>query len=128
MKAFMSRLDPRFIKFLFVGGLNTLFGYGMFSLFIYLGLHFSVASLLSTILGVLFNFKTTGKLVFKSNNNRLIYRFIGVYTLLYLINVTFLKILQSTIPNLYYSGAILILPLAILSFLLNKKYVFLNRT
>jgi putative flippase GtrA len=124
MKAIIDKLDPRFIKFLFVGGLNTLFGYGMFALFIYFHFHYSIASLLATMLGVLFNFKTTGKLVFKSNDNRLILRFIGVYVIVYLLNILFLKILQLFGMNVYFSGAIVILPLAILSYLLNSRYVF----
>jgi putative flippase GtrA len=124
MKAIIDKLDPRFIKFLFVGGLNTLFGYGMFALFIYFHFHYSIASLLATMLGVLFNFKTTGKLVFKSNDNRLILRFIGVYVIVYLLNILFLKILQLFGMNVYFSGAILIFPQAILSYLLNSRYVF----
>lgn len=124
MKSLIQRLDPRFIKFLFIGGINTIFGYGMFALFIYFHLHYSIASLLATMLGVLFNFKTTGKLVFKSSDNRLIFRFIGVYVIGYFMNILFLKILQLFGINVYLSGAILILPLAILSYVLNSRYVF----
>src|SRR5665647_2063048 len=116
MKAFILRLDPRFIKFLFVGGLNTLFGYGMFALFIYFHLHYSIASLLATLLGVLFNFKTTGKLVFKSSDNRLIVRFFAVYGMVYLVNVLFLKGFSWFGLNYYIAGAILVLPLAALSY------------
>jgi putative flippase GtrA len=123
MKAII-KLNPRFVKFLFVGGINTLFGYGLFSLFIYLHLHYSIASLLATILGVLFNFKTTGNLVFKSNDNKLLFRFIGVYIVYYLLNILFLKFIQTFGLNLYVSGAILIMPLAIISYSLNSKFVF----
>lgn len=124
MKVLLRKLDKPFIRFLFVGGINTIFGYGLFALFIYMHLHYSIASLLSTILGVLFNFKTTGKLVFKSNNNKLIVRYFGVYLILYIVNVTLLKCFQQIQLNFYYSGAILVLPLAVISFILNKKFVF----
>jgi putative flippase GtrA len=124
MKALLRKLDQPFIRFLFVGGINAIFGYGLFAFFIYLHLHYSLASLLSTILGVLFNFKTTGKLVFKSSNNRLIVRFFAVYGMVYVVNVLLLKGLKWVGLNFYVTGAILILPLAILSFLLNKKFVF----
>jgi putative flippase GtrA len=126
MKAFIKKIDNRFIKYLFVGGINTLFGYGIFSLFIFMNIHYVIASLLSTICGVLFNFKTTGNFVFKSNDNRLIIRFIGVYAIIYLLNVLFLKGLQYFPLNIYESGAVIILPLAIISFLLNRKYVFVR--
>ncbi|EKE04053.1 MAG: GtrA family protein [uncultured bacterium] len=117
-------IDKRFIKFLFVGGLNTLFGYSMYALFIIIGLHYSIAVLFSTILGVLFNFKTTGKLVFKISKNSLIFKFIGVYAFIYLLNVTSLSIFKLYKFDLLLAGAIVIIPLAMISFILNKKFVF----
>ena len=118
-------LDNHFIRFILVGILNTIVGYGLFALFIYLGLHYSLAVLFSTILGVLFNFKSIGKLVFNSNNNERIYHFIGVYILLYLLNVSGLWGLSSIgMENMYVAGAILLAPLAIISFILNKNFVF----
>lgn len=112
------------MKFLAVGFLNTLFGYSVFSLLIYLELHYGVASLLSTIVGVLFNFKTTGKIVFNNSNNNLLYRFIGVYTLIYFVNIGLLRIFDILNVGMYEAGAILILPIACLSFYLNKTLVF----
>ena len=96
-------IDWKFIKFLFVGGLNTAFGYGVFALFIFLKFHFAVASFLSTVLGILFNFKTTGTIVFKNNDNHLIFRFFGAYAIVYGLNVLGLKLFkflyeQSLIP------------------------------
>jgi len=121
----MDLFDRRFILFLFVGVLNTAFGYGLFALFIWLGLHYSLAVLFSTILGVLFNFKTIGGIVFKDGNNRLIFRFIAVYVFLYVLNVTGLKLFDMAgLTNKYISGAILLMPMAVISFLLNKKFVF----
>ena len=118
-------LDNHFIRFILVGILNTMVGYGLFALFIYLGLHYSLAVLFSTILGVLFNFKSIGKFVFNSNNNERIYHFIGVYVLLYLLNVSGLWGLSSIgMENMYVAGAILLAPLAIISFILNKNFVF----
>ena len=118
-------LDNHFIRFILVGILNTMVGYGLFALFIYLGLHYSLAVLFSTILGVLFNFKSIGKLVFNSNNNERIYHFISVYILLYLLNVSGLWGLSSIgMENMYVAGAILLAPLAIISFILNKNFVF----
>lgn len=118
------KIETRLLKFFLVGGLNTLFGYSVYALFIYAGLHYSIASLFSTVLGVLFNFKTTGVLVFKSRDNRLIYKFVGVYVVGYAVNVGLLKILHSIGVDPYVSGAILLLPLAMLSYVLLKKFVF----
>lgn len=116
--------NNKFIRFLVVGGINTLFGYSVFAIFIYLGFHYTIASFLSTVIGVLFNFKTLGKLVFKNNSNALIFKFFVVYAITYVINISLLRVLKTLGINMYIAGAILILPLAVLSFLLNKKFVF----
>jgi len=117
-------IDYQFLLFLIVGGINTIFGYSVFALFIFVGLHYALAALVSSIVGVLFNFKTTGILVFKNHDNQLISKFISVYVVIYLINIIALKQLNSYCANMYYAGALLILPLAFCSFFLNKKYVF----
>ena len=117
--------NNKLIKFILVGILNTAFGYSLFALFIFLNIHYSLAVFLSTVLGVLFNFKTIGKLVFDSHDNSLIFRFITVYVLLYLINISclwFFKI--SGFENMYINGFVLLVPLALISFVLNRKYVF----
>jgi putative flippase GtrA len=117
-------MNSKFIRFLFVGILNTLFGYSIYVLFLYCNLSFSIAALLSTIIGVLFNFKTTGRYVFRSDDNKLIFRFITVYALLYLFNVTGIKLLNTVKVSYVLAGALMLIPMAILSFLLNKKFVF----
>lgn len=118
-------IDWQFIKFLFVGGLNTLFGYGIFALFIYIHFHYTIATLLATILGILFNFKTTGCIVFKNNDNKLIFRFLAVYAFVYFLTISCLKgltILGS--HNMYINYLMLLFPNALLSFYLMKKFTF----
>jgi len=124
IQIFGYRFDKRFVKFLFVGGLNTLFGYGMFVFFRALGLYFVFATLCAHICGVLFNFKTTGAFVFKSHNNRLILRFFLVYAFIYLFNVLCIWILKQFNFNDYAAAAIVLLPQAIVSFLLMRRFVF----
>ncbi len=114
----------RFIKFLGVGVINTLFGYGIFALFLFLGLHFSLASLFGTIFGVLFNFFTTGRIVFNNKNNLLLWKFILVYAILYAINLFSLFIINYFNGNLYIGGFLLLGPMAIIAFLLNHLFVF----
>jgi putative flippase GtrA len=114
----------QYIRFLMVGGVNTIFGYGVFAALILLHLHYTLAALLSTICGVLFNFKTTGTLVFKNKSNRLIFRFFGVYLITYLLNIGLLKLFAINGVGSLAAQAILALPLATISFLLNRKFVF----
>ena len=111
-------------RFLLVGGLNTAFGYGMFALFILLGVHYAVAAFLSTVLGILFNFKTTGTIVFKSHDNRLILRFFGVYGFMYVIGVANLKLFKELGVHVLITAAVFTLPGAMLSFWLMRRFVF----
>lgn len=117
-------LNSPFVRFILVGLLNSAFGYGCFAAFLYFGLHYSVALLLATVVGVLFNFKSTGALVFGSHNNRLIFRFVGCYAIVYLANIAGIKVFSSQGLAPYIGGAILIVPMAALAFVLNKRFVF----
>lgn len=116
-------IDEKFFKFLFVGALNTLFGYVIYALFITIGLRANLALFFQYILGILWNFKTTGSIVFKNNNNRLIFKFIISYIFTFSINSVFLNLLTKHL-NDYFSQAILVLPVAVISFLIFKFWVF----
>lgn len=109
-----------------MGVLNSIFGYGCFALLLYLGVHYALALFIATIVGVLFNFKTTGWLVFKSNDNRLVFRFASTYAIVYAVNVSSLKALSLVGIDMYYGGAALIFPMAVLAYILNKRFVFKN--
>jgi putative flippase GtrA len=112
--------------FVLVGALNTLFGYGCYALLLWLGLHYGMATLLGTILGVLFNFRTTGRLVFQNHDNRLLGRFILVYVVGYGANVAGLWALQKIGFDAYKGGALLLAPSALLTILLQMRYVFVD--
>ena len=121
-----ERIRPtgRFLRFLLVGVLNTAFGYGVFVACLWLGMHYALAGAISTVLGVLFNFKSTGNLVFHSRGNRKLPQFVAVYAIIYLVNVLALgAMLQFGIPE-WLGGLILLLPSAILSYVLNRQFVF----
>ena len=117
-------LDIRFIRFLLVGVLNTIFGYAVFALFVLLHLHYAVAALLSTICGVLFNFKTTGRLVFGSRDNSRILRFFGVYVVTYVLSVSFLRMTTAYRWNVLVAAALLLPPMAVVSYTLSRLFVW----
>lgn len=122
---FLSRLwQSRFPHFILIGIINTAFGYGVFALLLYLGLHYKLAILLSTCLGILFNFNTIGNFVFKQQEKSLLWRFIAIYGILYFINIYLIKGFYSVYPNYYLAGLLSTLILPILSFSLNKYFVF----
>ena len=118
------KIDMLFIKFILVGILNTLFGYCAFALLIFVGIHYSLAVVISTIAGILFNFKTTGVLVFKNKDNRLIFKFVAVYAIICSLNILLLKIAKIFGLNLYFAGFVTTCIMAVLSFGLNKNWVF----
>ncbi len=126
MIALPRKLNSEFVKFLAVGVLNTLFGYGCFAFLVFLGVHYSLALLVATVLGVLFNFKSTGYLVFGSRDNRLILRFVATYAVVYAVNVSLLQGLVMAGLDPYLAGAVLILPMAALAFILFRRLVFKN--
>lgn len=121
---FKNKQFNQFILFLLVGSINTLFGYGVFALLIRLNIHYAIAMLIATCIGVMFNFKTLGTVVFKNTGKNLILRFIGVYTIIYFVNIIIVKLANHFLENIFISGAIATIIAAILSYLLNKHFVF----
>jgi putative flippase GtrA len=107
-----------------VGGVNAVFGYGVFALFILMQLHYVLAALLANICMILFSFNTIGILVFKNKDKRLVLRFFGVYMLAYLLNIGLLKVFDLYGVSSLIAGAIITLPMAALGFILNNKFVF----
>ena len=120
-------LHNKIIRFFLVSGLNTAFEYGLFASLIYSGLHYALAGFITTILGVLFNFKTIGSLVFRNKNNILIFKFFGVYGINYVLGVLFLAIFKHFGISEYIGGAILIIPMGLFGYFLFHYYVF-NKT
>ena len=118
------KTDWLFVKFILVGILNTAFGYLVFALLLFLGLHYTLAVILSTVAGVLFNFKTTGTHVFKNHNNKLIFKFVAVYTITTTLGIIILRMAELAHINLYLAGLVSTGICAIISFLLNKNWVF----
>ena len=122
----MKKSHVQAIRFLFVGVLNTIFGFGCYALFIIFGLHYSVSVALATVIGVLFNFKSTGVLVFNSRRNSRLPFFIGVYVIIYIVNVASIAALVSFGLGDISAAAIAVIPVALLSFILQKRFVFIH--
>jgi putative flippase GtrA len=114
----------QFIKFILVGGLNTLIGYLVFSFFLFLNFHYALASFFALMIGILFNFKTHGRLVFGSRNNSLIFRYVVGWVVVYVAAVACLAGFEWFGVNLYLANALLIPPLTVVAFFINLKFVF----
>ena len=117
-------IDKQVFKFIVVGSVNTVVYYGLFSMFIYFNINYKISVLFATLIGVMFSFKSFGKFVFNNEDNSLIFRFVSVYIVLYLCNIFIIYISNIVVSNYYVAGFIATIVCAVLSFILNKKYVF----
>jgi putative flippase GtrA len=121
----MRRTQIQFVKFLLVGALNTAFGYGIYAMLIWFGLRPFLAVAVGTVLGVLFNFQSTGWLIFGNARPGLFWRFVLVYVFNYFVNIAALSLTMSQLGlNAYLAGAVMLLPMALLTFILQRKFVF----
>ncbi len=116
-----------FIRFLVVGVLNTAFGYSLFVGFFFVGLPKSVALLLATVIGVIFNFSTIRSVVFQNKDNRLFLRFVLVYMISYLINLSLLESISLIIRPIF-AQAMSVPPVVACTFFLMRAFVFTHKT
>ena len=121
---FLNSRNIRLYKYIAVGGVNTAFGYSVFSIFLFFGFHYSVAVLIATIVGVLFNFQSYGRLIFQDSSWNFLGKFIFVYVFIYIANLTLLLIFNLFVSNLYISGLMVMPIIAYLGYFLNKRYVW----
>ena len=119
-------VSQQFLKFVAVGVLNTVWGYGIYALFIFINMHYAFASLLSMILGIIFNYFSSGRLVFCGAFQGAFVRYLLMYGGIYFWSIVWLYFLQRMGLNAYYSGAIMLVPNACISFILQRYYVFRN--
>ncbi|MCW2274709.1 putative flippase GtrA [Rhodoblastus acidophilus] len=114
----------RVLRFLVVGGLNTAFGYGLYYALLRLSGSAMFALTLGTVLNVLFNFMTTGALVFRRMEGHRLVRYLGVYVLVYLYNAAGLILLLAVKVDPALAGLLLLPGAVVLSYLLNRSFVF----
>lgn len=121
-------IQNKIIRFIYIGILNTIVYYLIYSILLYLGLNYKFAVIFATIFGVFFNFKTFGKYVFYNRDTTLLLNFIGIYLILFIVNIIFINIFNVIMNNYYSSGLIAIFPYSIVSYYLNNRFVFKKRS
>ncbi len=124
VKAGVQLWRQPFVRFLFVGGLNTAFGYGVYGVLWLLGVPVELALLIAFVLGVLFNFRTTGVVVFGSRSVRRLRRFVLVYVPLYVVNVLLLRWLCAAGLGALVAQALCLPPVTVATYLGLKFLVF----
>jgi hypothetical protein len=75
-------------------------------------------------MGIFLSFYTHGKFVFGNTEKRLLSRFIGGWIVIYFANIFLIRELIQWGLNAYISGALAIIPIAVLSYFFQKFFVF----
>lgn len=112
------------LRFLLTGVINTFFGFLIYCLVIYLDFSVRIALLVSMIVGTGFNFLTIGGFVFRKLSIKRAPKFIVCYSFIYLTNLVLFNFIFSLIGNVFLIQLMLIFPMALLSYLLMSRVVF----
>lgn len=118
-----SRIS-RPLRFVLVGGVNTAFGYIAFATCLAIGLEPAWTLTVSTLLGVAFNFLTTGSFAFGSRDPRRLPAFCLAYAALYAVNLSLLRMLAAIGIAPAAAQALLVVPLAAMSYVIQHDLVF----
>lgn len=114
-------LQYQFVKFIFVGGVNTLFGLLAYIIFLQVfGVDKGLALVATYAVGIIFNFFSIGVGVFKKIKITIFFPFICNYICLYIVNYLLLSYLVGRGISAVCGQVILVLPMALLSFFVLK--------
>jgi putative flippase GtrA len=119
----------RFARFLAVGVLNTAFGYSVFAALYLLsgGMH-RMAITVATVIGVAFNYFTTGRLVFANRGLAALVPFVLGYAAVLALNILAVDLLVDARFSAL-AAQLVCLPVVVLcSYLINDRLVFGRRT
>ena len=105
------------IRFVFVGAVNALFGLTIFALSLnLLKLNYAISLAITYVFGIIFNFFSTGYVVFDNLRFRFLIPFIIVYLSMYCVNFILLKVLSINGIGAVHAQALLIIPMALMTF------------
>lgn len=113
----------RLFRYYQVGLLNTVVGFGLFSILVAVGLNIYVAQIIGHVLGVTFNYFSYSQHVFKDASPSKP-RFILSYALNYFVGLASLAAAASVIQSPYVAGGIAVLFASFLNFLVLRNLVF----
>ncbi len=118
--------DQKLVRFIIAGIINTVFGYSVFSSMIFFGMSYSLALLIATICGIVFNYFSFGRIVYNNRYNTLGFiKIIFSYGVAYVFNIGALFILNNYFFINMYLGQFICTPFnVLLSSLLINYWVY----
>lgn len=108
------------------GLVNTLFGYGLYALFLKLGMNMYAAQALSHVLGVVFNYFTYSRHAFQGTQSSKA-RFILSYVFNYLLGLLALAAAAVIIASPYLAGFAAVIIASIVNFFILNHFVFTRK-
>lgn len=118
----------RWLRFLLAGGVNTAASYAVYAMLLYAGLPYALANLCGLAFGILFSFGTHATYVFRRHDGRRrlaqFLRYLACWTVLYGVNVLLIGGAMRLGLDAYGAGALAVLPMALLSYLAQQRFVF----
>jgi putative flippase GtrA len=120
-------LESNFLRFLIVGGVNTLFGLTVYALLALSEMPTWIVLLISNLIGMIFNFFTTGGIVFTDVRISRFPRFFICYGAIYLIYLELINWLEPIFNSRIIAMTIIVIPVTFLSYLILNFFVFTNK-
>ena len=122
----LKLFTPKFTRFLFTGVVNTIFGYGLYTLLVAIKIPYLIALFLATLGGIIFNFFSLSRIVFNSKENRfLFFKFVITYLFVYGVNAILLWLLVKDFSFGPLVGQLVCIPISvILNWIVLNKWVY----
>lgn len=122
------RIDRLFeiIRFYQAAAVNAAFGFGLFALFIYCGMNIYLAQISAHILGVVFNYFTYSRHVFRDTAPAKL-RFVMAYVVNYGVGLAVLLIVNQVIESPYVAGFITLIIASFVNYAALKYIVFVRQ-
>lgn len=120
-------INKQFVKFIFVGILNTIVGYGTYSILLFFKINYIIANTISTIIGILFSYLLNKKITFNNTktNKKTPFKFVSVYIISYVVGTINLALLVKHYnANKYIAGFINLFITTFISWFGHKYFSF----
>ena len=113
----------RAIRYYAIGGINTVFGFGLYALLVWLGLNLYLAQLISYPIAVAFNYFSYSWGAFPGDKRRPV-AFIGAYLYNYVQGLALLALIHHFVANPYAAGFIGLLIGTAINYFVLRRFVF----
>jgi putative flippase GtrA len=115
------------VRYYGVGAINTAFGFGLYVVFVFVGLNLYLSQVVAHICGSAFNYFTYSRHVFHRSSERRPAAFVGAYAFNYLMGLGLLATAHHFVPSPYFAGFLALLVGTSINFFILRRFVFPRR-